>query len=199
MKILSINVAHVADLFAEQSGNRHQVKSGIYKRSVAGAVTVQRLGLAGDEQADLSVHGGLDKAVYAYASEHYSFWQAQRDASLKRSTHALQLAPGSLGENLTLEGILEADVWIGDRLHAGSTVLQVTEPRHPCFKLNAALSFSHAAKAMIQSGFSGFYLRVVQPGSIAAGDVVQLVPGPREVALAWLNERRSKGRQSDLF
>ena len=198
-KIISINVATVSDLFIEQSGQRHQIKTGIYKQPVIGLVHVGRLGLSGDEQADQSVHGGLDKAVYAYPFEHYGFWTAQRAASLKRLPEALPLLPGALGENLTVEGILESDVWIGDRLHIGSVLLQVTEPRHPCFKLNGKLGFSHAAKMMIQSGFSGFYLRVVETGAIQAGDANTLLPGPREVSLRWLNESRRKGRQSDLF
>lgn len=198
MKIISINVATVGDLFVTESGEKHRVRTGIHKQPVAGAVQVDRLGLAGDEQADLSVHGGLDKAVYAYPVEHYPFWTAQRAASLKRTPGELTLTPGALGENLTVEGILESDVWIGDRLQAGDVVLQVTEPRHPCFKLNGKLGFSHASKMMIQSGFSGFYLRVVESGTLNAGDALTLVPGPREVALSWLNERR-KGRQEDLF
>jgi MOSC domain-containing protein YiiM len=199
MKILSVNVATVGDLFITQSGEKHRIKTGIHKLSVAGAQQVHRLGIAGDEQADQSVHGGLDKAVYAYPSEHYDFWLAQRATSLKRPVAELTLAPGALGENLTTQGILETDVWIGDRLHIGSTVLQVTEPRHPCFKLNGKLGFSHAAKLMIQSGFSGFYLRVVETGVLQAGDAITVTPGPREVSLVWLNERRRKGRQEDLF
>ena len=198
-KIISTNLATIGDLFIEQSGQRHQIKTGIHKLPVTGPVRVNRLGLDGDEQADQSVHGGLDKAVYAYPFEHYGFWTAQRAASLKQAAEDLPLAPGALGENLTVQGILESDVWIGDRLQAGSVLLQVTEPRHPCFKLNGKLGFSHAAKMMIQSGFSGFYLRVVETGILHAGDVITLLPGPREVSLSWLNESRRKGRQSDLF
>ena len=199
MKIISINVAAIGDLFIMQSGDRHRIKTGIHKLPVNGPVQANRLGLAGDEQADLSVHGGLDKAVYAYPSEHYGFWNAQRTAGLKGTPGEQALTPGALGENLTVHGLLEGDVWIGDRLHAGEVVLQVTEPRHPCFKLNGKLGFSHAAKMMIQSGFSGFYLRVVQTGLLRAGEAITLVPGPREVSLSWLNERRRKGRQEDLF
>ena len=199
MKILSINVATVGDLFITQSGEKHRIRTGIHKQPVAGPVQVRRLGLEGDEQADQSVHGGLDKAVYAYPSEHYDFWLAQRAAYLKRPAAELTLTPGALGENLTIEGILETEIWIGDRLQIGSTRLQVTEPRHPCFKLNGKLGFSHASKVMIQSGFSGFYLRVVETGVIEAGDAITLTPGPREVSLAWLNERRRKARQEDLF
>ena len=199
MKLLSVNVALVGDLFITQDSEKVRVRTGIHKQPVAGAVAVGRLGLAGDEQADQSVHGGLDKAVYAYPSEHYGFWNTQRATRLKRPPDEVAITAGGLGENLTIEGILEADVWIGDRILIGSAVLQVSEPRHPCFKLNAKLGFPHASKMMIQSGYSGFYLKVLDTGLIQAGDRITLSPGPREVALAWLNERRRKGRQEDLF
>ena len=199
MKIVSVNVALVGHLFPTTPGARQPVMTGIHKQPVAGRVQVGALGIAGDEQAELSLHGGLDKAVYAYPLEHYNFWNVQCAASVKRPPGGLPLSAGAFGENLTIEGVLESDVWIGDRLHIADVVLQVTEPRHPCFKLNIKLGFSHASKIMVQSGYSGFYLRVVQPGSIAADDEVALVPGPREVALTWLNERRRKGRQESLF
>ncbi len=199
MKLLSVNVAPVGNLFVTHGSEKLRVRTGIHKQPAVGTVAVGRLGLAGDEQADQSVHGGLDKAVYAYPSEHYDFWNTQRAARLKQPVDAVAIAPGGLGENLTIEGILETDVWIGDRLLIGSTLLQVTEPRHPCFKLNAKLGFPHASKMMIQSGFSGFYLRVIDTGVVQAGEAIILIPGAREVALAWLNERRRKGRQEDLF
>jgi MOSC domain-containing protein YiiM len=196
MQVLSVNVASIGDLFIRRSDEVQRIVTGIHKRPVQGAVQVGRLGLAGDEQADLSVHGGLDKAVYAYPSEHYAFWIAQRVAVSKRDE---PLPPGSMGENLTLQGLLEKDVWIGDRLFIGDTVLEVTEPRQPCFKFNAKMGFAHAAKMMVQAGCSGFYLRVVQPGNLCAGDAISLVPGPREVGIAQINERRRRGRQRELF
>ena len=196
MKLISINVALVGNLFVEQSGYTHRIATGIHKKSVSGKVMVNRLGLAGDEQADLSTHGGLDKAVYAYPIEHYAFWKAQRLSALKRD---VPVVAGSMGENLTLEGILESDVWIGDRFHIGGTVLQVTEPRPPCFKFAAKMGFSHALKMMMQSGYTGFYFRVIQIGSIQAGDTVTIVPGPREISINKVNEQRWKGRQRDLF
>ena len=199
MKILSINVALVANLFAAGSGQAHVVKTGIHKQPVSGVVPVGRMGLKGDEQADLSLHGGLDKAVYAYPAEHYAFWQAQRGASLKRDVADVPLLPGAMGENLTLEGLLETEVWIGDRLHVGSVVLQVSEPRNPCFKFNAKMGLPHASKLMVQSGFSGFYLRVVEVGMLSAGDSIRLAPGAREVSLTSLHDRRRTGRQYDLF
>lgn len=196
MKVVSVNVASAGALFIEQSGHNYRIATGIHKQPVQGPVAVNRLGLAGDEQADLTVHGGLDKAVYAYPIEHYAFWAAQRLATLKRDE---PLPPGSMGENLTIEGLLESDVWIGDRLQIGSAILEVTQPRQPCFKFNAKMGFSHAAKMMVQAGNSGFYLRVVQIGDVRAGDAITLVAGSRATSLTDINERRRMGRQRDLF
>lgn len=196
MHILSVNVAPVGVLFIEQHGTTHRIATGIHKQPVAGSIAVGKLGLAGDEQADLTVHGGLHKAVYAYPSEHYAFWEARRRELLKREE---TLPPGSMGENLTLSGLLESDVWIGDRLRIGSTLLEVSEPRQPCYKFNAKMGYTHAVKHMLQSGYTGFYLRVIETGNLQAGDAIALIPGPRETTLASVNERRWKGRQRDLF
>lgn len=196
MKILSVNIGTVAPLFVKADSNSQTVRSAIRKQAVNGKVAVRPLGLQGDEQADLSVHGGLDKAVYAYPSEHYAFWQAEAERVLRQP---VTLAPGALGENLTTEGLLEQDLWVGDRLQAGELLLQVTEPRQPCFKFAARMGYAHAVKQMLQSGYSGVYLKVVQPAEVEAGMVLQLIPGKREVSLASINERRLKGRQRDLF
>lgn len=196
MKLASVNVAAVGNLFVAQSGNAQRVVTGIHKQPAAGPVAVKRLGLEGDEQADLSVHGGLDKAVYAYPSEHYPFWIAQKLAVLKREE---ALPPGSMGENLTLQGLLEDRVWVGDRLTIGGVLLEITEPRSPCYKFAAKMGFSHAVKMMVQSGATGFYLRVIREGVLQAGDAIALSPGPREVSIASINDRRRKGRQRDLF
>ena len=133
------------------------------KQPVAQAVPVLPLGLMGDEQADLSIHGGLEKAVYAYPSEHYAFWQAARgEAGLGDIDDSLP--PGSLGENLTLAGLLETGVWAGDVLKFPDCELRVTLPREPCYKFNAAMGFARASKMMAQTGFCGFYLAVKTPG-----------------------------------
>jgi MOSC domain-containing protein YiiM len=196
MKVVSVNVAPVSDLFVQQSDRMRRIVSGIHKKPVDGPVAVRRLGLDGDEQADLTVHGGLVKAVYAYPSEHYPFWIRQRAAVRKLEE---PLPHGAMGENLTLSGLVETEVWAGDRLHVGTSILQVTEPRQPCFKFNARMGFNHASKMMLQSGFSGFYLRVLQEGELQAGDAVRLEAGPRLVSIAQLIEQRRKGRQKDLF
>lgn len=156
--------------------------TAIYKTPVAGPVGVGVLGLEGDEQADLSVHGGLEKAVYAYPAEHYDFWRAAR-AQAGVSGIDAELNPGALGENLTLQGLLETDVWVGDVLRFANCVLRVSQPREPCFKFNAAMGFNTAVKTMAKSGFCGFYLSVDTPGKIQAGEPFALVPGPRQVGI----------------
>ncbi len=159
------------------------ILTGIYKTAVPGAVGVARLGLAGDEQADLSVHGGLDKAVYAYPQEHYAFWEnARQEAGVAGIDPRLE--PGALGENLTLRGLLERDVWVGDVLQFAHCALRVTQPREPCFKFNAAMGFNQASKLMAQSGWCGFYLAVDTPGAIQAGESFEVIPGMRHVGIA---------------
>lgn len=162
--------------------NGRAILTAIHKLPVSGAVPVMRLGLAGDEQADLSVHGGLDKAVYAYPSEHYPFWrEARAQAGVSGIDDALPF--GSVGENLTLQGVLETDVWVGDVLKFSQCELRVTQPREPCYKFNAAMGFNGAVKAMAQSGFCGFYLAVDQPGTVSAGESFELIPGPRRLSI----------------
>jgi MOSC domain-containing protein YiiM len=165
--------------------NGRRVMTGIGKRAVAGPVAVQPLGLAGDEQADLTVHGGLGKAVYAYPSEHYAFWQTVRSQARVSLWDEL-LPPGSLGENLTLAGLLENQVWIGDVLRFPDCELAVSEPRFPCFKFNAAMGFNQAAKLMVANGWCGFYLAVRTPGTLRAGEAFTLIPGPRDIGIPEL-------------
>ena len=185
MKVCSVNVGRVRPLASGEPG----VVSAIGKRSLSGRVTLRPLGLDGDEQADLSVHGGLARAVYAYPAEHYPFWRTVRAQAGVAAWNA-ELAPGSLGENLTLEGLLESAAWIGDMLRFPGCALAVSEPRLPCFKLNAALGFAHAAALMAQSGWCGFYLAVREAGVIEAGQTFDLVPGPREVRIDELFRAR---------
>jgi MOSC domain-containing protein YiiM len=163
--------------------NGRLVPSAMHKTAQEGALTVGPLGLALDEQADLSVHGGLEKAVYAYPSEHYDFWRAERQAAGLGGIDA-SLNFGALGENLTLSGLLESDVWVGDELHFANCRLRVTQPREPCSKFNAAMGFNTASKRMAQSAYCGFYLAVDQPGTLQAGESFTLVPGPRRASIA---------------
>ena len=190
-KLLSVNVARAQNRLI---GGRN-VLTGIGKRPAAGPVEVGGLGLAGDEQADLSVHGGLSKAVYAYPTEHYPFWQTVRAQAGAAEWNA-PLAPGSLGENLTISGLVESKAWIGDVLRFPNCELAVSEPRMPCFKLNSALGFDHAARLMLKSGWCGFYLSVRSAGTLAAADPFDLIAGPREVGIAELFRARADRQAS---
>jgi MOSC domain-containing protein YiiM len=181
MQVLSVNTGVTRDM---RIGGR-TTRSAINKTPAAGRVEVRPLGLAGDEQADLSVHGGLSQAVYAYPSEHFAFWQTVR-AQARVALWDEQLAPGTLGENLTLAGLLENQVWVGDVLRFPHCSLSVSAPRQPCFKFNAVMGFAQASKLMAQAGYCGFYLAVREPGSIATGDTFELLPGPREVSIPEL-------------
>lgn len=161
--VLSVQVGRGAPLGPDG------VLSGFVKHSVAGTVTVHELGLEGDEQVDLRVHGGTEKAVYAYASSHYATWRAQFPQ------HAALLVAGGLGENLTIEACDENQVCVHDIVRIGSVTLRVTQPRQPCFKF--ALRFDDVAMPheMIRNGYSGWYYRVVEPGQLAAGNRVLLL------------------------
>lgn len=183
--LLSVNLS----LAREADINGRKVLTAIGKRAVEGPVAVQPLGLAGDEQADLSVHGGIPKAVYAYPSEHYPFWQTVR-AQAKVALWDEALPPGSLGENLTLAGLLEHQVWIGDVLRFPHCELAVSEPRFPCYKFNAAMGFNQAAKLMAANGWCGYYLAVRVAGTLQAGERFELIPGPREVGIQELFRSR---------
>lgn len=176
--LLSIQIAQARKVMI--SGR--SILTGIHKTATSGPVQVGPLGLQGDEQADLSVHGGFNKAVYAYPSEHYAFWLAQREHAGVGSIDT-QLAPGSMGENLYLQGLLEADVWVGDVLQFANCALRVTDPREPCFKFNAAMGFAHASKAMAQSGFCGWYMAVDTPGTLVPGEAFEVVPGSRQMGI----------------
>ena len=185
--IVSVNVARCAS----RTIDGRAVLTAIGKQPVAGPVAVGTLGLAGDEQADLSVHGGQSKAVYAYPLLHRPFWQTVR-AQARAAEPDAPLPPGFMGENLTLDGIDEQQLYIGDRLLLPGCELVVSEPRYPCFKFNAVMGFAQASGLMAQSGYCGAYLAVRQPGQVCAGDVAELVPGPREVNLRQLFMARMK-------
>ena len=173
----------VAPLVAE--GRRFT--SAIGKRPRGEAVAVSALGLAGDEQADLSVHGGLSKALYAWPVQHTAWWQAQR-RERGASLFDEALPAGFFGENLGLRGVdaplEEAQVFVGDTLHFPDAVLRVTEPRQPCFKFAAVMGYAQAGKDMVLSRRCGFYLAVVQAGTLQAGQVGELHPGPRGLSIA---------------
>jgi len=187
MQLLSLNTGR-AEALETPHGS---VLSGIRKRPRELALAVGPLGLEGDEQADHTVHGGISKAVYAYPSEHYPFWQTLR-AQAGVAGWGEALSPGALGENLTLSGLLEESTFIGDVLRFPHCELAISEPRYPCFKFNAVMGFNQASKMMVQSGWCGFYLAVRSPGTIAAGERFEHIAGPREVNIRELFQARMK-------
>jgi MOSC domain-containing protein YiiM len=141
------------------------VSTAIFKSRVSGPVMVRRLNLDGDRQADLSVHGGVDKAVYCYPSEHYEAWSSE----LRR-----ELDYGTFGENLTVSGLLEDSLHVDDVLVVGNAVLQVSQPRFPCFKLGIKLNDPQMVRRFQRSGRSGFYCRVLEEGTIEAGQTIEV-------------------------
>ena len=165
MRLVSVN----SGLPREVAWRGRTVVTSIWKRPVNGRVRVARLNIAGDEQSDLKVHGGPEKAVYAYPSEHYNYW--------KHELPNADLAWGAFGENFTTEGLLERTLGIGDRLRIGSAEFTVTPPRIPCFKLAIRFSRDDMVKRFLESGRSGFYLAVLQEGEVGAGDPIEVAQG----------------------
>ncbi len=142
-------------------------ETGIFKQPIHGRVMIRTLNLDGDGQADLTVHGGVDKAVYAYPHEHYATWTAE----LGREAFPF----GQFGENLTVSGLLEDHVCVGDVYQVGAAILQVTQPRVPCYKLNARMDLPQFGKIFLKSLRTGFYLRVLEEGEVGAGDAIHLI------------------------
>lgn len=163
MEVVSVNVG----LPREVTWKGMNVTTGIFKDPVQGKVRIERLNLVGDRQADLTVHGGPDKAVYAYPVEHYPFWREQLPE--------VDFAPGRFGENLTIEGLTESALYIGDRLRVGSAVLMVTQPRMPCYKLALRIGRDDIIKRFLESRRSGFYFSVAEEGEVEAGSEVQIL------------------------
>jgi MOSC domain-containing protein YiiM len=165
MKLLSVNVG-LPRLLAWR-GNTF--KTGIFKKPVSGRVMLRTTNLDGDRQADLSVHGGPNKAVYGYPSEHYDYWRAELPGQ--------PIDWGAFGENFTTEGLLETQVSIGDRYRVGSAVIMVRTPRLPCFKLAAKFQRDDIIERFLRSGRSGFYFSVVEEGEAGAGDDLEFLGG----------------------
>ncbi len=196
MRILSVNVGKVAPLLVDDRGAlKKQVMSGIRKTPVstlshAHHIAVNPSGLEGDEQADASVHGGRDKAVYVYPYEHYAVWETMRLQVLKVDE---KLPHGFMGENLTVTGLDETKVWVGDVLEIGSARFRVVSPRQPCYKFNARMGFKQASRMMVQSGYTGFYLEVLETGHLQAGDSITIKPGDRDLRLDEMHRMWSEG------
>ena len=164
-----------------------KVRSGIWKEPVAGPVRVTRLNLEGDKQSDLRYHGGPEKAVYAYPSEHYAFWRT--------SLPEMAFPWGAFGENLTTLGLLEDDVRVGDVFEIGSAELEVTVPRMPCYKLGVRFGREDMTKRFFEHGGTGFYLSVRREGALAAGDaIVRVARGEDETIADVVARSRSRRR-----
>jgi MOSC domain-containing protein YiiM len=163
MKLISLNVG----LPRIVEYNSEPVATGIFKEPLPGPVMLRTLNLDGDRQADLSVHGGISKAVYGYPSEHYEFW--------RRELPEMDLPYGMFGENFTTEGLFEDKHNIGDRFRVGGAELMVTEPRLPCYKLGIKFGRVDIIKRFLQSRRTGFYFAVLKEGEVKAGDEVELI------------------------
>jgi MOSC domain-containing protein YiiM len=163
VRILSLNVARPRLIVYKGA----TINTGIFKKPVSGRVRLRTLNLEGDQQADLSVHGGPYKAVYAYPSEHYGYW--------KQELGEKDLPWAAFGENLTTEGLTEDELHLGDRFRIGSATIMVRQPRMPCYKLAAKFKRDDIIEKFLHSGRSGFYFSVEQEGEIGAGDSFELV------------------------
>ncbi len=172
-KLISVQVGVPRTVLLEGG----EVSTGIFKTPVQKRIQMRALNLEGDRQADLSVHGGRDKAVYAYPSEHYAYWE--------RELPGVELPWGSFGENLTTQGLLEGEVFLGDRYTIGGAEVVVTQPRIPCFKLNLKFQSDDMARRFLASLRSGFYFRVLREGEIGAGDeIVQIHQDENRVSIS---------------
>jgi len=187
MRLISVNVGMPRTV----SWRGQAVSTSIFKSPVAGSVLARPHNLEGDGQADLTVHGGANKAIYVYPSEHYAFWRSE--------LAGVDLPWGMFGENFTTEGLLEADAHIGDRLRVGAAEVRVTEPRMPCYKLGLKFGRADMVKRFLASRRSGFYLAIVQPGLVAAGDQIEFVyRDPHGVGVAELTRVYTADRSDVL-
>jgi MOSC domain-containing protein YiiM len=167
-RIISVNVGMSQELGRIKG---RAVISCIFKKPSSGRVTVTKLGLEGDSQADLAVHGGEMKAVYIYPSEHYAYW--------RNEFPGMEMPWGSFGENLTTEGLSEGKLHVGDRLRAGTASFSVTQPRLPCYKLGMRFGSAKVVDLFLKGGRTGFYLRVLKEGAVGAGDAIDVGQGDR--------------------
>ncbi len=183
MKIVSLNAGLPRSV---RSGDR-DVTTGIFKSAVTGTRMMRRLNLDGDGQADLENHGGVDKAVYAYPSEHYEFW--------RKELPGMELPPGIFGENLTTEGLREEDAGIGDHYRIGRAVVMVRQPRIPCYKLGVRFGRDDMAKRFLASERCGIYFSVVEEGPVGAGDAIERIQrGTHGLTIADIERAYVHGR-----
>ena len=197
VKILTISTGKCSNISLSSSSQEEEktVLSTITKSSVSSndnqvEIRCGSEGLQGDEHADLSVHGGQAKAIYCYPVEHYDYWKNAIEAS---EIHLSRLDQhGALGENLTIEGIVEDQAFVGDVWEISDVELEVTAPREPCFKFNAIMGDRLAGKKMFSQGLCGWYFSVRNPGSLRAGASIEIFPGPRKRSIAGFFESLAK-------
>lgn len=176
IEIVSINTGKPQPLKYQKK----EIASGIFKQPVIEPIYLSRLNFDGDEQADLKHHGGKDKAVCVYPYEHYSFWENELHTRLEF---------GAFGENLTTRGLLESEVCIGDIFELGEAVVQVSQPRQPCYKLAARYGYTEMPLRLEETGFTGFYFRVLKEGTVSRNGEMKLVSRhPQAVTLAFANQ-----------
>ena len=185
-KIRSVNVGLPRTVMS----NGDPVSTGIFKEPVAGRVVLRTLNLDGDRQADLSVHGGPSKAVYAYPSEHYDYWMHEFPE--------MKLPWGMFGENFTTAGLLETEVNVGDKFRVGSTIVMATEPRMPCYKLGIRFGRSDIIKRFLASQRTGIYFAVLQEGEVGVGDPMELIEKSQDsLRLSDITALYTREKQND--
>jgi len=189
MQIVSVNVG----LPQQVMWRGKPINTAIFKEPVEGSIRIRKLNLDGDRQADLTVHGGPDKAVYAYPVEHYEYWRTR----VPETPHTL----GAFGENLTVRDVLEKDLNIGDQVRVGTALLQVAQPRMPCYKLQVRFDRDDMTRLFAHSGRSGFYFSVIEEGEVKAGDAIELAKrDERKISIAYIYELYfSKAIDPDLL
>jgi MOSC domain-containing protein YiiM len=184
-KILSVQVGQPREL----TWMGRTMLTSIFKEPVAGRVMLRTLNLDGDRQADLTVHGGREKAIYLYPSEHYELW--------RKEMPGVNLPWGAFGENLTITGLLEPEMHIGDRLRVGDAELAVTKPRFPCTKLQAKFQSEEFMSRFLHSGRSGFYCEVLREGLVGAGDAIESLGNPNLQAETIAEMVRKRAKTAD--
>ena len=188
MKLVAVSVGRPREIIWRGKA----VRTSIWKSPVTGKVRVRTLNLEGDEQSDLSVHGGADKAVYVYPSEHYTYWREELPG--------VELPWGAFGENLTSEGLFEAEVQIGDRLRVGTAEFVVTQPRLPCFKLGIRFNRPDLVKEFFRSRRTGFYVSVLREGYVSAGDPIEMTArDDHGVTVADIVELYAHGAENEVL
>ncbi len=162
MKVLSVNVG----LPRKVVFNGQTITTAIFKDQVKGPIMLRKTNLDGDKQADLTVHGGVDKAAYSYPGEHYDYWRKRFPTT--------GIVWGMFGENFTTEGLTEDAVNVGDQLQIGSAKLVATQPRMPCYKLGVRFGSMEIIKRFLESGRPGIYFRVLEEGEVQTGDKIEI-------------------------